>query len=357
VPAETANRTAAWDLSHGFDVALGAFDRAVAGSGQQIERRYSLAGHEVRFLFAGSAMVPRFTPALGHLPAGEGAKLTLTVRVWDGRSTGTTAPPIPPVTVRENTSPRFVYRGGDVRGIAQPVEEAFSMLDLSTGEAVHWVVDAETVPYYETAAPIRHILSWWGGVHDRPLVHAAAVGRPEGGVLLVGRGGSGKSTTALASLHSDLLYLGDDYVLVEMDAIPTAHTLYSSGKIQPDNIHRLPRLEPAIANPDRLDQEKAILYVAEHFPDKLCPRLPIRAVVVPRLAGRVTPRIHPCSPALALAAMAPSTLLQLPGTGQESLDAMTDLLSSMPAFVLELAGDVHANVEAIADLLTELGSG
>ena len=40
---------------------------------------------------------------------------------------------------------------------------------------------------------------------DRNLqyVHAGAVGNKNGGILLVGKGGSGKSSTALACLKSD----------------------------------------------------------------------------------------------------------------------------------------------------------
>ena len=339
-----------------FDEAVRAFEDAATAAGETIERSYLLADRCVRFLFAGPAMVPRFTPAFAHLPDGAGVPPSLVVRVWDARSTGSPPPPIPPTTVRQNTSPRFVYRAGPVHGIAQPVEGGMSLFDAERGEATYWAVDADAVPYYETAAPIRHILSWWAGVEGRPLVHAGAVGRPGGGILLVGRGGSGKSTTALACLNSELSYLGDDYVLVEIEPSPVAHTLYSSGKLQPDNTQRLQHLRHAISNVDRLPEEKAVIFVAEHFPAKIARTFPIRAIVVPTIGNRARPRIRPAASATALAAMAPSTILQLPGTGQESLDAMARLLAKVPAFSLDLAEDMAANVRAIGELIDSLMS-
>jgi hypothetical protein len=301
-------------------------------------------------------MVPRLTPAFAHLSAKGSPGPTLTIRVWDADSTGSPPPPIPSAAVRESTSPRFVYRSGDVRGIAQPVEGSYSLFDPGSGEALYWVTDARSVPYYETAAPVRHILSWWGAANDRPLVHAGAVGTVNGGVLLVGRGGSGKSTTALSCLGSGLRYVGDDYVLAEPGPRPVAHALYGTGKLQPDNLHRLPDLRPAISNLDRLPEEKAVVFVAEHFPDRIASSLPIRAVLVPRLDGRGPPRIVPASPATALAAVAPSTILQLPGTGQESMDAMARLLERIPAYSISLSENLAENVRSLDGLISSLTS-
>ena len=79
------------------------------------------------------------------------------------------------------------------------------------------------------------------------MVHAAAVGDESGGVLLVGRGGSGKSTTALSCLGTQVGYLADDYCLVEMVEGPRVHSLYTSGKANRGSIARLPRLRAAFA--------------------------------------------------------------------------------------------------------------
>ena len=58
------------------------------------------------------------------------------------------------------------------------------------------------------------------GKHKQQVVHAASVGTKDGAVLIVGKGGSGKSTSALACLNAGMYYLGDDYTLISNDSNP-----------------------------------------------------------------------------------------------------------------------------------------
>jgi hypothetical protein len=118
------------------------------------------------------------------------------------------------------------------------------------------------------------------------LVHAAAVGNSNGGVLIGGKGGSGKSTTALTCLESKLNYIGDDYTLLGLDSgRPVVHSLYNSAKLNSDHVQRFPTLLPKVSNPDRLADEKALLFVNEHYPAKVATQLPVRAVLLPRVTG------------------------------------------------------------------------
>ena len=94
-----------------------------------------------------------------------------------------------------------------------------------------------------------------------------------GGVLIAGKSGSGKSTTTLACLTSGLLYAGDDYVLADVAAEPYVHSLYSTAKLVPDNCDRFPQLRPLVSNPDKLDEQKALIYLREALSRQYCPRL------------------------------------------------------------------------------------
>ena len=87
------------------------------------------------------------------------------------------------------------------------------------------------LPYWETAAPFRILFHWWSQSFGGQISHAAAVGRDGKGVLLAGRGGSGKSTTAICCVDAGMEYVGDDYVLLTRTPTPTAHSLYNSAKI------------------------------------------------------------------------------------------------------------------------------
>jgi hypothetical protein len=180
------------------------------------------------------------------------------------------------------------------------------------------------------------------------------VGLPDGGVLLVGKGGSGKSTSALVSLDSELRYAGDDYAMVSLSPQPMVHSLYSSGKVHADNLSRLPHLVPALSNAAVLDTEKGVVFVQEHFPGRLIEGFPLRAIVLPTISGGPVTRTVPASRAAALAALAPSTVFQLHNSGAEALRYSAQLVREVPAYVLELGANVSDVPPVLLALLQEL---
>jgi hypothetical protein len=331
------------------------FDRAARSAGI-LERRFRIAGETLLLRFSGPALAAKLTAAFAHL-ADDGKEATgLTVDVWDSVSTGTDAPPLPTVDAeRDPFGAVYFFGSPPARAAYQPGPRIMSAFD-GDKRAWYWVADAADLPYWDAAAPIRQILHWWLEERGLQLVHGGAVGRPEGGVLLVGRGGSGKSTSALSSLESDLRYAGDDYVIVSGDGGPRVHSLYNSGKVEPHHLERLPHLRKALANPDRLSTEKAIVYVEGNYPGRMIEGFPLRAVLVPRITDRTRPRIVAAPRAAALMALAPSTIFQLHPQGGQALSAMARLVDRVPSYFLELGSDIDALPVEIGRLLDTLGA-
>lgn len=329
---------AAWELAAGDAV---------------VDHWFRMGGRLLRLAFAGDAVVPWVVPAFAHLRAEPGTP-DLTVFVWDSASTGEPPPPTPPVPEGELPGAFYFFEHPPVRGVFQPGMEALSVVDLGAGTAWYWVRDPSVLPYWEQAAPLRQILHWYMGTQGIQQVHSGAVGTPEGGVLLVGKGGSGKSTCSLTSLVSGLRYAGDDYVMVSIEPEPWIHSLFSSGKVEPHNLERVPHLRPAVTNADRLEEEKAVVFVDQHFPDRPIDGFPLKAVVLPKITGGPVTRAVPTSAAAALAALAPSTVFQLHTAGREAFSFMAALVRRVPAFVLELGEDASAIPDAIGDLLRSL---
>jgi hypothetical protein len=230
---------------------------------------------------------------------------------------------------------------------------AVSVLDKERNLAVFWAPNPR-VPYWETGSPLRTILHWWLLNHGLQLVHAAAVGNSKGGVLIGGKGGSGKSTTALACLESNLSYVGDDYTLLGLDPGPVVYSLYNSAKLNNDHVQRFAALLPKIVNSDRLAEEKALLFVNEHYPSKVAPRLTVRAILLPRVTGLAETRLKRVSVAMALAALAPSTIFQLPRAGNEAFKFLATFARKLPCFSLELGTDLSSIPPVIEGLLAEI---
>jgi hypothetical protein len=175
-------------------------------------------------------------------------------------------------------------------------------------------------------------------------------------VLLVGRPGSGKSTATLASMLGGLRYAGDDYVAIGFEPEPYVHSLYNSGKLDPDHVVQFPELLSVLSNPDKLKAEKAVIYVHDHFPRATTAGFPLRAIVMPRVTDRQTPRVVPAGRAAVLTALAPSTIIQLHTAGQDELRTMTRLVREVPTYMLELGAELPAIPGAISGLMSSLAA-
>ena len=346
------------------------FDAAVEAPSAIEERDFRLAGGAVRFRSPHPEMLRRLCRAFAHLELADPAPTPdLVVNLWDSAS-GSPAPPLPH-TGDEKAPGAFFYfsnevlragfqlgTSGDARVLEvyrQAPTPALSVLERGAARAWYWVADADRIPYWEEATPLVYLLDWWLRERDMYLLHAGAIGTSAGGVVLVGKSGSGKSTTALSSLDSDLVYAGDDYVGVSLGPQPEVHSFYSSGKLMQNHVDRLPFLLDALANRERLDAEKAVVYVNERWPERMSPGFPLRAVVAPRVTpGLAGARVLEASPAEAFKALAPSTVFQMHTRGQDSLMRARRLLERVPSYVLEVGSDIPSIPRAIADLVETL---
>lgn len=327
-----------------------AFQLAAASAGV-VDRYYKLGGYVVRLGFAGDALVPVISPALSHM-ATAAAKPDLTICLWDSDSTGLRLPPTP---WREHYAVRGEVEGYNNDRIYTVYDHescGLSMLDNARNLAVLWVPETGRIPYWVKGAPLRTILHWWMSGHGRQLVHSAAVGTSGGGVLIVGKGGSGKSTTALACLESGLLYAGDDYVIVSADPLPHAFSLYNTAKLVPERLDSFPRLAAYIDNADRLDVEKALIFIKGAHAMQLSAGFPLKAVLVPRVTGIRDTIIRKASPAVSLAALAPSTIFAHPRGGEAEFRFLARFVKRLPTYIIECGTDLAHIPHAITDLLS-----
>ena len=337
-----------------FDAAYAAYQRAEQAAGGATDAWYEIAGFPIRLRSAGDALAARLTPALAHLTA-PAAEPALTICLWDTVSTGAPMPKPPwgeedflaRAEIRGYNTPRF-RAAYDVRG------GALRLLDQARNLAIFWTHDPATLPVYDRSAPFRMILHWWMQAHQRHFVHAGAVGTAEGGVLLAGKREAGESTAATVSLLAGLLYAGDDYCLVSTEPAPCVYSLYSSAKLDLDNLRRCaPRLEALISNPDELGREKALLFFHPHYPTQMAREFPVRAILLPTATGGRETRLIPAAPITALQALAPGTLAQLSGAGAEEFRAISAFVRSVPSYHLELGAETNQIPRVIAQLLNE----
>ena len=326
------------------------FEDAVEACGR-FDRCYEVAGRRVLVRAAGPELVLRTDAALARrsVPHGDATSPDLVVDMWDSATSGVPIGEAP-------------WRPDDLRplGLVRPYCDdrfltavdvhtaSLSLFDAGVSHARFWLEDARRMAYWQSASPLRLILSWWAASRSMQLTHAAAVAAPAGAVLLVGGAGVGKSTTSLACLLAGMQFLGDDYCLVAPHPSPLVHGVYTTAKLRPDALERLPGLRRAVRNPNRLDREKAILDLTGAYADRLGTSAPLRAIVVPRLTGRL--HVEPATPGTVVRAMAPSTVFGLFGATGQTLSVLARLAADVPGYVLELSDDVEEVAGAVAAL-------
>jgi len=330
-----------------FEMAGEGFERALESAGSVVEKSYQIAGHQICLRFAGSSLVSKLTPALAHLEANPSNQPELTICLWDSESTRTPLPLliaslVDLVRLRwfERLDIRKEIKGFNddrIRTMFHLGPDILSLADLQANQAFYWVQSEAQIPYYEVGYPLTPILNWWMGAQGHQLLHASAVGNPGGGVIIAGKGGTGKSTTSLACLDSSLGFLGDDYCILDSSGDPLVHSLYSTAKLKgEEDIERFSKLRSMITNLERLEDEKALIFLNDHFPEKVVNHFPLKAVFVPRVTGEPQTRISDISPALTLRSLAPGTMFQLPGSGNAAFHVMSALVRRVPCHQLEL---------------------
>lgn len=323
----------------------------------QIERWFQIGGSTLRLSFAGHTLVERVCPALEHLACPPQASADLSVALWDSASTGVQppSPPWGPYDYLDRGSIRG-YNTDRIRTAYYVGTGVFAMLDHQARKAVYWLRAAADHPLYLTGSPLLPILHWWMEGKGRQLVHAGAVGRSDGCVLLVGRGGSGKSTSTLACLESDLLFLAEDYCLLGEGPGHVIYSLYCSAKVDANSLELLPHLRPLATGAPVDDAGKALFFLDGSYANSLARALPLAAVLLPKVSGRRDTTLRPASAIHALRALAPSTVFQLPGGGQQAFESMAALVRQAPCFVLEIGTDMAQIPIVISRLLVELAA-
>jgi hypothetical protein len=327
---------------------------------------YAVAGHAVRLRIAGSGFADKLPGALAHLRRPAGEEPSLTIHAWDDLSTGTSLPRLLSRYLHfvqmhcfDYLGPRNEmtdFHGPRIRAIMHLDPVVVSLFDPVKSVALYWTGDVAQIPIWDWGTPLRVILNEWAKLRGLFLAHSGAVGLAEGGVIFAGKSGSGKSTSALACLgQGALMYAGDDYSLLSTTAHPHVHSLYCSAKLKgiPD-FNRFAHLLPLVVNRDHLERQKALVLLNDAFREKVTAGFPLRAILLPRITGRTETTIEPSSPIAALKALAPSTLLQLPGDGRETMTQLSALVRRVPTYTLNAGthmGGIAQGVEALLQRL------
>ncbi len=316
---------------------------------------YQIGGTTVRLTFAGENLVPHLTPALEHLRISKVNIPDLTLCIWDSDSTSINM--VPPPCERESFTERgdiWGFNSSRIKTAFHWIECSVNLMDHSTNTGIYWIQRAETLPYWVYASPLRTLFHWWMEKNGYQLLHAAAVGTENGAVLITGKGGIGKSTTALSCLQSGLYYLADDYLIVRLEPEPLVYSLYCTAKLKADHVVNFPDFSKLVRNPQKLDREKAVMFLYPQFEKQIAQEMPLKAILIPQLVNLDENRFTFTPSWKIQRSTSFTTMSQLPYVGHHTHDFICQLSSTVPGYTLEMGKDLKKIPFDILDFLVGL---
>lgn len=114
-------------------------------------------------------------------------------------------------------------------------------IDLKAGWGLFSVNRQSEMPSWYHFAPIRELLHFWCLANHFLLLHAGSIVHGSQSFLLLGQGGSGKSTTTLMALDEGFKTCGDDYLVVS-PSTGLMQPLYRTLKLPRNSLFPMPRV-------------------------------------------------------------------------------------------------------------------
>ena len=318
-----------------------------------VESDYRIAGYPVRLRIAGTGLAADIDRSLGHLRATGAADPALTIEVWDDEEVG----PVGWVDWHEDVD----YYGtisiaDDARFVLNRRQSSVMLLDRRENRIAGCIRGRSSLFVDERARPFHRLLSIWLDDRDIQFLHAALSVVEDRGLLFVGRGGSGKSTSSVTCFLAGFSFLSDDMMALGKaeEGHLVGHSLYATCLLAPDHISRFPSLARIARRPNLDIEVKSVVYLADHQSARFATDTRIAAVILPKVVDRPETTYRRAKPMEAMLALAPTSIMIQPGAAPSSLNKLSELVTSVPAYWLELGHDVEKIVPTIRRIRAEL---
>jgi hypothetical protein len=348
-----------FDGTAAFRVLEAAFMKALEKNPESsYESFYTFAGQSVCFRIIGRDLAKHITSPFSHLQTNGPVPLSpqLTVDLWDENATGIRCRVSP--TDSDFRWTEVTATSPDNRFVGQRLPHTFSCFDRLTNRIIGSIAWHEQIFIYERAKPLARLLVEWHLDRKVQVIHAGLVARNGQGILFAAKSGSGKSTSALACLCGGFDYLSEDYVGLQglADGSFLGHSLYNSVFLETSHLTRFPNLFPHVIR-GKPSEEKSVVILSQVFPQRLERVVPIRAILIPRIAGTRESKVSPASKGQALLAVGPSSLLQIPSRRMtRGFNTLAQLVEQVPCYWLESGHDLDLIPRCVEEFIAKEAS-
>ncbi|GEM_PF-5653707 len=323
-----------------------------------IAKVVSIAGFNVKILFATEKIYNKVFPAIAHTELVNDAVIDMQLCVFDLISAKVS-------TGLEEFTKDMYYKasaGANVKTM-KPLNSHYQLLydnayyyDQSKRLAFWFAQDISLLNEWHFANPFRHFFYDWLLRNDRVMVHAAAVADADNAVILVGQSGSGKSTLMMSCYTQGLTVLGDDHCVLDTSSSSSSvYSLYNAIKIDTTIVDKFAGASSYITGhlTNFAGIKKSLINLHKMDPDKLSLSKSVKAIIKLAINPALeSPQLNVMSSVDAIKYTALSTIAQLRSVNPKMvLGHITQAITSADSFYLELSRDFRKNYQVIKDVL------
>lgn len=320
-----------------------------------IEASYQLAGLSVAVASTDHTVADLMDDRLRPLRCEpvEPADITVDIRGpgadpdWPERPDGVGRPvydsPSEPVEYFDATDELFIDYRGLARMRSAPAEGRIEVAITGT-DAVDAVLG--THPLFTVA--LLDTMKRFG----RFSLHAATLGRRGRGVVVPGSSGAGKSTLTVTLVRAGFEFVSDDTVFLD----PTREGIWVSGfpdeiDVTDRTVSMFPELGHLSGEGLRPGRDKFSFRVDDVYGVSPLSGCRPAVLVFPQVVSVTAPELEPLSPSEALLQLMPNLLATDPVATQTHLDALAQLVRTVPCYTLRPGSDPDATATCIAALV------
>lgn len=342
-----------------FELLSRAFENARKKYPSEVQESYYVfGGRPVKFRIVGrelegSLLLPfshlRHTGPIPSIPQ-------LTIDLWDETQTKIRCQAH--IISGDSEWKQITVQSSDQRFVAQQLPNTLTCLDRTESRIVGSIAWHPWVFIYERAKPLARLLLEWHNDQGIQVIHGGLVSQNGRGALLVGKSGSGKSTSSLACLSGGLDFLGEDFIGLEItkEKSVVGHSLYNSVFLERAHSKRFQELAPHVVSGLHSRERKSAVILGQGFRQQLRRFVPIRVLVLVRVnEQRIQSHFRSATKGEGLLGLGPSCLFQIPSRGAGSFSKLAELACLVPAYQLELGQDLRSIPRAVEKILSELG--
>lgn len=319
---------------------------------------FQLANKNLTISTAGEKLLHITKQAFTHLEVKNKVvkEKPFTIFIWDENESGISFPNPPWITPENLLQDSYVQIQLDYYFADRFHNQSILYLyNLRENSAVCVIKDARNLNNSFVSAPFIKLISIWASKQNLNILHAGCVSKNNKGVLIVGKGGKGKSSTSVQCIIDGLDYLSDDYILIDNSNEKTiAYSIYNSGKLHLNHIEKFKKIKYFIEIGNLDQSNKPLLFLSPIFKNQIKRSTEINAIIVPLITSNVSANYYRISSIEALKDLAPSTLILLNNNDLNGLKSLANLTRKLPNFCLEIGSDYEDISLKVKNIINEI---